>query len=288
VGQVSLSNCQQDALATSRYAVFWQMTHPLPYLEQAEWSFVQCKKCSQKFHQNVLTEEWLGIYYNNWISREAIEQHARNSGNFGFHANFEKGKHSVERILQLERLTRNLREDGPIRVLDFGCGDGKFLATCASLGFECVGVEFSAAREKTKAVDFFGDLEQVEREYGSGQFHAAVLFEVLEHLFDPLAILRSIRTFLVEGGILILETPNCPNVTGIHDINDYRLIDPLGHINAFTAQTQERIAIEAGFHRVTPSVVQCTADPARAYKREARRILQPFLRRNTQQYFIAR
>ncbi len=260
---------------------------PLPHLANADWRFVQCKNCGQKFHQKILNEEWNSIYYNRWISSEAIAEHARASGNYGFQADFEKGKHAVERILQLERLTRDLRVSDPIRLLDFGCGDGKFLATAANFGFECVGVEFSAARNETKVIDFFGNLEQVNEEYQPDYFHAAVLFEVLEHLSKPLETLKSIRAFVKKGGILILETPNCPDVTGINDRNDYRLLNPLGHINAFTAETQEKIAKEAGFRRVIPSVAQCTADQLRVYKRELRRLLRPFMKRYTQQYFVA-
>lgn len=121
---------------------------PLPHLQDADWRFVQCQSCGQKFHQKVLNDEWNEIYYSRWISSEAIEEFYKAKGNFGFQASFATGKHSVERILQVERLTRDLRGSDPVRVLDFGCGDGKFLATAANFGFEGVGVEFSAARKK--------------------------------------------------------------------------------------------------------------------------------------------
>lgn len=260
---------------------------PLPHLQEGTWCFVKCADCGQKFHKNVLNEEWNNIYYNRWISSEAIQEHARKIGNFGFRSDFDKGKHAVERILQLERLTRDLRGSDPVRVLDFGCGEGRFLATAASFGFECVGVEFSAARNKTKVIDFLGSMDMVKEEYGFGHFHAAALFEVLEHLPNPLDTLKDIRPFVKDGGILILETPNCPDVQGIENLNDYRLINPLGHINAFTPETQAKIAAKAGFKRIDTSTVQCTADPMRAYKREARRLLSPFLKRYTQQYFVA-
>lgn len=260
---------------------------PLPYLQDASWCFVQCEDCGQKFHQNVLTEEWTGIYYDRWISSQSVAEYARLVGGYGFSAQFKKGQHAVERILQLERLTESLRGDDPVRVLDFGCGEGRFLSTAATFGFECVGVEFSAACEERKTIDFLSDIGQVKEAYPQGHFHAAVLFQVLEHLRHPLEILKQIRPLVKDGGVLILETPNCANVTGIETMTDYRLINPLGHINAFTAKTQERLAKEAGFRRIDTSVVQCTADPKRAYKREARRVLKPFLKRDTQQYFIA-
>ncbi|MEL6485898.1 MAG: class I SAM-dependent methyltransferase [Pseudomonadota bacterium] len=261
---------------------------PLPHLRNAEWRFVECRNCGQKLHQHVLNEEWNNIYYSRWISSEAIAQHAQVIGESGFESRFSQGSHAVERILQLERLTRGLRGSDPLRVLDFGCGEGHFLAAAAAFRCECVGVEFSAAREKTKVIDFFGNLDQVEEEYGLSHFHAVTLFQVLEHLSEPLSVLKELRKHIVDGGVLILETPNCVGVSGIQDKVDYRKIHPLGHINGFEPKTMELIAVNAGFEKVKTSTVQCTADPMRAYKREARRLLSPFLADGTEQFFIAK
>lgn len=259
---------------------------PRPALRNATWTFVQCAACGQKFHQDVLNEEWLNIYYNRWITSEAIEAFYEHRGSSGFQKDFSVGKHAVERVLLLERLTRSIRGADAVRVLDFGCGEGTFLAAGATFGFEGVGVEFSEAREARKRVEFHSDLESVAETHMRESFHAVTLFEVLEHLVDPLSILRQLKPFLKPGGILILETPNCATVTGIETRTDYALIGPLGHINAFTPATQERIAKEAGFRRIAPGIVQCTADMGRVYKREARRFLQPLMKRYTQQVFV--
>jgi 2-polyprenyl-3-methyl-5-hydroxy-6-metoxy-1,4-benzoquinol methylase len=200
---------------------------------------------------------------------------------------FNRGVHAAERILQLERLTRRLRGAAPLKLLDFGCGEGHFLATSANFGFECHGVEFSSAREKTKRVEFYNDLEQLKEEMPSARFHAVVLFEVLEHLAEPLRILRELRPLLMSGGILILETPDCENVTSIDDRISYDLIGPLGHINAFTSKTLKTIAAKAAFEPIKTSVVQCSADPVRVYKREAKRFLRGLIRPTTRQFFRA-
>lgn len=259
---------------------------PLPYLRNASWTFVQCKQCDQKFHRDVLNDDWLQVYYSRWITAEAIEAFYESRGHGGFADRFEIGRHAVERALLLEKLTRSLRGSDPVRVLDFGCGEGTFLAACASFGFEGAGIEFSEAREKNKQFSFFADLAQTQAAYPAEHFHAVTLFEVLEHLAAPLETLRALNPMVKTGGILILETPNCETVTDIQSRDDFSLISPLGHINAFTPQTQETIAKNAGFRRIKPGVVQCTADLPRVYKREARRMLQPFLKRYTQQVFV--
>lgn len=260
---------------------------PLPFLKDANWDFVQCKNCGQKFHRSILTDKWLGIYYSKWMSSESIEEfYDRRKSKFKHE--YDKGVHAAERMLAIEKLTRPIRKEEPVRVLDFGCGAGEFLALCADFGFETVGVEFSVAREKTRRVQFFPSLDEVKEDFGTSYFDAVTLFEVLEHLAHPLDILISLNKYVKMNGILILETPNCPNVNDIKSEEDYRLIHPLGHINAFTAKTQELMAQNAGFERIDAPVVQFTADSRRAVKRGIKRIVQPFIKRSTQQMFRKR
>ena len=259
---------------------------PTPSLRNASWTFVQCEDCGQKFHRDILNAEWEAIHYNRWITKEAIEQFYESKGKSGFSQDFKVATHAIERMLLIEKLTRGVRGGDPVRLLDFGCGEGTFLAICALSGFKAVGVEFSEAREEEKHIDFYATLDQVAERHDPASFHAITLFEVLEHLSHPLDVLKQLAGFAKPGAVLILETPDCETVTDIKTRRDFDLIGPLGHINAFTAASQERIAKEAGFSRISPGVVQCTADMGRVYKREARRYLQPFIKRTTRQYFI--
>lgn len=259
---------------------------PVPSLREAVWTFVRCEDCGQKFHRDILNDEWQQIQYDRWLSQEAIDAFLKNKGTSAFNRDFGVGKHAIERMLLLEKLTRDIRGEERVRLLDFGCGEGLFLSVCVSSGFEAVGVEFAAARDAKKRIDFYSSLDDVAERYSAASFDAVTLFEVLEHLARPLEVLRELSAFAKAGAVLILETPDCESVTDIRTRNDFDLIGPLGHINAFTAASQERIAKEAGFARITPPVVQCTADFGRAYKREARRVVQPFLKRTTRQVFV--
>ena len=183
--------------------------NPAPSLRNASWTFVQCQECGQKFHRDVLNDEWQDIHYNRWITSEAIEQFYEQQGSTRFARLFEVGKHAVERMLIIEKLTRGIRGDEPVRLLDFGCGEGAFLAICANSGFESIGVEISAAREEKQQIEYFSNLEQVAEKYELASFHSITLFEVLEHLNRPLEVLRDLSRFAMKGCILILETPDC-------------------------------------------------------------------------------
>jgi SAM-dependent methyltransferase len=252
--------------------------NPLPYLSGLRWSYVRCADCYQAFHKYVLSPEWNEIRFSRWMTAEAIRK---------FEdaiqtplARFQGGKDRTKHVLALELLTRPLRGDAPVRVLDFGCGNGEFLSTCTLHGFEVLGVDRSAARRGNARVPVVSSLDQVD-----GLFHAVTLFEVLEHLDDPRSVIESLREHLVAGGILVLETPDTTGVIRIANRSDSDKIFPLDHINGFTPQTLLDFAVRLQFEPVHRPIAQVSCEFSRVLKTEARRILQPFLPRTTQQYF---
>lgn len=94
------------------------------------------------------------------------------------------------------------------RVLEIGCGTGEFLAFLESKGLEVAGVEFAdtAQRVKFQGRLYVGRMEDLEIPEAS--FDAVLLLNVIEHLLDPLAVLKKIRRMLAPHGVLLLRHPN--------------------------------------------------------------------------------
>lgn len=253
---------------------------PIPYLQDARWSFVRCNACTQLFHRYVLDAEWNEIRFSRWMSAEAIASFEERIGADTPAARFEHERHWVRHVLQIENATRSIR-DGAIKLLDFGCGYGVFVGTCNQFGFEAVGVDRSAARAQGASGLIHASLAEVA---DRAPFHAITLFEVLEHLDQPADVLSTLGKLLVPGGILVLETPDCAGVTGIVSRDDYLKIHPLDHINAFTNGTLNSIARRSGFTpcRVAPAYV--TSDLVSVAKLAARSMLRKD-RASTQLYF---
>jgi SAM-dependent methyltransferase len=93
--------------------------------------------------------------------------------------------------------------------LDFGCYDGGFLDL---LGPEWrkAGIEPSAsaaAKAKERGVEIIGSsLETTDLSPYAGQFGAVVIFDVMEHIPDPVGDLRRLREVLMPGGVMLIET----------------------------------------------------------------------------------
>jgi 2-polyprenyl-3-methyl-5-hydroxy-6-metoxy-1,4-benzoquinol methylase len=252
--------------------------NPLPYLTGLRWSYVRCADCHQAFHKYILSPAWNEIRFSKWMSAAAIQkfEDAKQTPVTRFQSGRERTKH----VLALELLTRPLRGSNPVRILDFGCGNGDFLTTCELHGFEVLGVDRSAARRGNARVPIVSSLEEID-----GLFHAVTLFEVLEHLDDPRSVIESLRERLMAGGILVLETPDATGVTHIASKSDSDKIFPLDHINGFTPRTLRDFAVRLRFESMQRPIAQVNCGFVRVVKTEARRMLQTFLPLTTQQYF---
>lgn len=92
-------------------------------------------------------------------------------------------------------------------VLEFGCGGGWNLAPFHAAGIPVRGYDYSpelVAMGRGRGLDLRqGDLDAIE-----GRFDVIVLYNVLEHLTDPVAALRRLRDHLAPAGELFVEVPD--------------------------------------------------------------------------------
>lgn len=260
---------------------------PLPYLSEADWCLARCGRCAQVFHRRILDEHWNEVRFSRWMSAEAIRQfEARVAAQSPARDRyFERARQHVTHILRVEKQTRPLRRPGEaVRLLDFGCGWGTFLHACRHFGFDAVGVDRAAPRIDNALVPILPSLEALA---GKPPFHAITLFEVLEHLDEPAAVLAALSGLLVPGGLMVVETPDCEGVSGIRSHRDYLKVHPLEHINAFTHGTLKSMVERQGFDCIARAPAEATADCARLLRTQARHLLRRD-GRSTELYFRRR
>jgi 2-polyprenyl-3-methyl-5-hydroxy-6-metoxy-1,4-benzoquinol methylase len=255
--------------------------NPLPFLAGAKWTLVRCRACSLKFHRSVLSPEWNERRFSRWMSAEAIKAFELTERSISA---FDRAVSFAEHVVRIEAMMRYSHPAGQrLKVLDFGCGNGEFLGLCAAFGLEAHGVDRSTARrDNASHVTVHAELEDAARH---GPFDAITLFEVLEHLDDPAAVLKALRGLLNTNGLLVLETPNCLGVDDISTVADYRAIHPLEHINAFEPATLRAFTERLGFRCVDRGSTFVTASPRIALRRVIRHWLRPLLRADTRLYF---
>jgi SAM-dependent methyltransferase len=118
-------------------------------------------------------------------------------------------KRLLRRVLAYDSPPREPRFAAPGRVLDFGCGAGERLLAMRAEGWECAGVELSAAARRAAAEQGLDVRPSVLGPDGFApeSFDYVRANHALEHVLDPEATLRDLLAALRPGGTLFLGVP---------------------------------------------------------------------------------
>ena len=136
------------------------------------------------------------------------------------------------------------------KVLDFGCGAAGFVRKAQLLAAEVVGVELeSRVREYWgDSIELHGELENVR-----GSYDLITAFHVVEHLPDPLAMMKELATRLKDQGRLVIEVPSSEDALLTLYENDafQRFTYWSQHLFLFNAETLRRLAMQAGLRVIS-------------------------------------
>lgn len=141
----------------------------------------------------------------------------------------------------------------PGRLLEIGTGAGFFLKAAERAGWSVAGVELSS-EGAAFARDRLGlEIRQEAAEsltFPARTFDVAVMFDVIEHLFDPKAVLEAIGRVLKPGGLLLITTPNFDALSRHALGSAWAVLSPLEHVYYFTEATLRELLARSSFSDV--------------------------------------
>ena len=134
------------------------------------------------------------------------------------------------------------------QIYDVGCGDGLFLEEAARLGLRIAGFEpesvprSQAERRLGHSLDprLFASLK-------SKKASAITCWQVIEHLQDPPAFLRTCRQHLTKGGLLTISTVNLDSLQAKCFGGHWLHLDPPRHLWIGTLGRVVRLVQDSGF-----------------------------------------
>lgn len=134
-----------------------------------------------------------------------------------------------------------------MRTLDIGAGGGEWVYLLQRMGCDAQGIEpntgYASFAREHYGVNIFNGMHQ-DADFEPESFDLLSLYQVLEHLPDPVDELRQMSRFLKTGGIFLIEVPDIlfPGMRFANKWHD-------GHLFGFDALTLEAVAARAGLKK---------------------------------------
>jgi 2-polyprenyl-3-methyl-5-hydroxy-6-metoxy-1,4-benzoquinol methylase len=227
-----------------------------PLFEKLGMTLVTCPGCGLTYSRSVLREEFDRRLYVDSASQSSYQDLKRN-----------EAYASLERV-KCRYIVQRLEDFHPRRgrLLDIGPGNGRLLEAAAAAGWDALGIEANAEfaqscrqRGITVLEGFFPDvLPRDER------FEAIALLDVIEHLHEPLRLLRTAASRLASGGVLVVQVPNVDSLLvqleGAANTNFCH-----GHWSHFNLKTLRELGRRGGLELLAAESIITEIDRIRAF-----------------------
>ncbi len=138
------------------------------------------------------------------------------------------------------------------RLLELGCGRGDMLEVLANLGWDAEGVDFDPrAAESARARGLHVRHDTLANcRYDDATFDAVIMSHVIEHLHDPISVVKECHRILKPGGRLVLLTPNTASWGHRFYGQSWLHLDPPRHLYLFNLDILPKLADGLGFSKI--------------------------------------
>jgi len=226
------------------------------------WNLKKCSnsECGLVWMDPMPIEEDIGKAYETYYTHEEEETNGRN-GNVKktICRQFLRKLYVLFRFFTgLDRQWRRvymmyLDHIKPGRLLEVGCGNGQRLSLFQSRGWMVEGqeVDQEAAIQVYNRFGIKVYLGKVQNlDLRETTYDAIIMNHVIEHVYDPVGLLKECRRLLKPGGLLVAITPNIESRG--HRIFSFcwRGLEPPRHLRLYSVTTLKRVAQQSGFTKI--------------------------------------
>lgn len=141
-------------------------------------------------------------------------------------------------------------------LLDIGCFTGEFLEEAQARGVDGYGIELqeeavAIARERLPNRVQCADVMANDLGFSHERFDVVTLLGVIEHVTDPLKLLRRARDLLAPGGVCFIQTPNSEAILASVMRHLWPPYAPVEHIHLFSKTSLRRLLEQEGFGSIS-------------------------------------
>jgi 2-polyprenyl-3-methyl-5-hydroxy-6-metoxy-1,4-benzoquinol methylase len=212
--------------------------------EKEGFNFVQCQSC-ELIQVNPMPDPTLvDEFYNTPEYVKFVRQHMTAK------SDYRKNRFGEERVVAWEEILGPHSSSAPRKCLDVGCGSGFVLEAALDHGWEAYGLDLNSdAVEEARKRGLRAFSEKLETVSADrfGLFDVITMYDVLEHSYDPNAMVQAASRLLVDDGLVVIYVPNWEStVREILGINTF-WIWGIFHLSYFTLETLGKLVEQNGF-----------------------------------------
>lgn len=213
-----------------------------PLFTKSIGEYAYCPKCDHIFLLNPLSPEKLIEFYANYPT-SSLEWH-QNESEF------------YRRIYQIGIELFDSHRNGR-RLLDIGCSSGYFLSIAAQQGFEAFGIEPNAQEARyalNNGINLIGSTVD-SLPASLDPFDIITLWDVLEHIRQPVCYLSALRPLLNNDGLIFVQVPTSDSLAARIMRADCNMFDGIEHQTLFSSSSLDSAFEQAGFTRMAKNSV---------------------------------
>ena len=239
------------------HLVFPKFTVPCDYRKPnnpQDYKIYWCQECDYGMTENRPSKEEVKSFYalDDYYTHNAASDEA-NTDKISF---FDRLRiHLSYRLdageaLDPSEVSPLLKANKP-KICEIGCGNGKNLSKFQAVGYDVFGVEPDpAARKMAQKITpniFNGTAEELPEAIENEKYDIVLMSHVLEHCLDINNVMSNVKKILKDGGVYIVEIPNCNSLGFQTYQGEWPWSDIPRHLNFFTRSSLDKMYKKHGF-----------------------------------------
>lgn len=218
---------------SKKISFLYSLRDRLYNIDTTSFNLFTCKNCDLVFISPKPSQKELSKYYpENYISKTPKKDKRNGMINLLYNTYFAKqGKLYFKIIfLPVKHLLRTLPKEG--KILDVGCGAGKFLEYCKGNGLEVYGVDPFIEKD-IKELNI-KKINLIEAKFPNDYFDYVTLNNVIEHVQNPEEIIKECKRILKDNGRIIMNYPSTDSFHYKYFGKDWISMDTPRHLFLFS------------------------------------------------------
>ena len=208
------------------------------FLKWKKYTLLSCMKCTAVY-TNINFRKFKSYHFHSNLTKRKInEQEMVKTFNYRLN-NF-----AHERI---EYIRENIKIKRNDIVFDYGCGFGSFLYALKEKKILSKGMDFDADSVKfckSKKLDVTDSPLENEK---NNSLKLITLFDVIEHLVEPISFLRTANKKLKKNGNILMFTPNIHSISGRLMGPDHNMFAVFNHLCFYNLKSLNYLVTKTGF-----------------------------------------